>query len=39
MAHRFLHIKPAFWQYLPREPVTQPEWSHEIMRDYWAIKE
>ncbi len=30
-----LDIKPVFQEFLPREPVTQPAWSHELMRDYW----
>lgn len=32
-----LDIKPVFAEFLPREPVVQPDWSHEIMRDYWAV--
>jgi tRNA-Thr(GGU) m(6)t(6)A37 methyltransferase TsaA len=28
-------IKPVFSEFLPRGPVAQPEWSREIMRDYW----
>jgi len=34
-----LDIKPVFSEYLPRGPVTQPEWSREIMRDYWSVRE
>jgi tRNA (Thr-GGU) A37 N-methylase len=34
-----LDIKPVFAEYLPRGPVTQPGWSHEIMRDYWSVPE
>ncbi len=30
-----LDIKPVMAEFLPREPVRQPEWSHELMRDYW----
>ena len=30
-----LDIKPVFTEFLPREPVRQPAWSHELMRDYW----
>ncbi len=30
-----LDIKPVMQEFLPREPITQPEWSHELMRDYW----
>jgi tRNA-Thr(GGU) m(6)t(6)A37 methyltransferase TsaA len=29
-------IKPVFAEFLPRDPVRQPEWSHELMRDYWT---
>jgi tRNA (Thr-GGU) A37 N-methylase len=28
-------IKPVMSEFLPREPVTQPAWSHELMRGYW----
>lgn len=34
-----LDIKPVFAEYLPRAAVTQPEWSHEVMRDYWSVAE
>jgi tRNA-Thr(GGU) m(6)t(6)A37 methyltransferase TsaA len=30
-----LDIKPVMAEFLPREPVRQPAWSHELMRDYW----
>ena len=30
-----LDIKPVMVEFLPREPVRQPAWSHELMRDYW----
>jgi tRNA-Thr(GGU) m(6)t(6)A37 methyltransferase TsaA len=30
-----LDIKPVMAEFLPREPVKQPEWSHELMRGYW----
>ena len=29
-------IKPVFAEFLPRGPVRQPAWSHELMRDYWS---
>ncbi len=32
-----LDVKPVMQEFLPREPVRQPAWSHELMRDYWAI--
>ena len=28
-------LKPVMKEFLPREPVRQPEWSVELMRDYW----
>lgn len=28
-------IKPVMAEFLPREPVRQPAWSHELMREYW----
>ena len=30
-----LDIKPVFAEFLPRETILQPEWSHELMKDYW----
>jgi len=30
-----LDIKPVFAEFLPREAIRQPEWSHELMKDYW----
>jgi len=29
-------IKPVFSEFLPRDPVRQPAWTREMMRDYWA---
>ncbi|MBI3491634.1 MAG: SAM-dependent methyltransferase [Acidobacteria bacterium] len=31
-------IKPVMTEFLPREPVRQPSWSHELMRDYWRLE-
>ncbi len=31
-----LDIKPVMQEFLPRTPVSQPAWSHELMRDYWV---
>jgi tRNA (Thr-GGU) A37 N-methylase len=31
-----LDIKPVMKGFLPREPVSQPTWSQELMRDYWT---
>lgn len=34
-----LDIKPVMSEFLPREAVRQPAWSHELMRDYWLRKD
>jgi tRNA (Thr-GGU) A37 N-methylase len=31
-----LDLKPLMSEFLPREPVRQPAWSHELMREYWS---
>ena len=31
-----LDLKPVMQEFLPREPVRQPAWSHELMREYWS---
>jgi len=31
-----LDIKPVMVEFLPRTPVRQPAWSHELMREYWS---
>lgn len=31
-----LDIKPVMAEFLPREAVSQPTWSHELMARYWA---
>jgi tRNA (Thr-GGU) A37 N-methylase len=31
-----LDIKPVYAEFLPRGPIRQPDWSHEVMRDYWS---
>ena len=33
-----LDIKPVMTEFLPREEIRQPAWSHELMREYWASK-
>jgi len=33
-----LDIKPVMAEFLPREPVRQPRWSVELMRQYWLSK-
>jgi tRNA (Thr-GGU) A37 N-methylase len=30
-----LDIKPFMQEFLPRSLVRQPEWSRELMKDYW----
>jgi tRNA-Thr(GGU) m(6)t(6)A37 methyltransferase TsaA len=30
-----LDIKPVMTEFLPREPVRQPSWASELLRDYW----
>ena len=31
-----LDLKPVMREFLPREPVRQPEWAGELMRHYWS---
>ena len=31
-----LDIKPVLREFLPRDPVRQPPWVGELMRDYWT---
>ena len=33
-----LDIKPVMAEFLPRGELRQPEWSHELMRQYWSVK-
>jgi len=33
-----LDIKPVMAEFLPRGEVRQPAWSHELMRQYWALR-
>ena len=33
-----LDIKPVMAEFLPRQEVRQPSWSHELMREYWLRK-
>jgi tRNA-Thr(GGU) m(6)t(6)A37 methyltransferase TsaA len=30
-----IDIKPVMAEFLPRQAVKQPDWSHELMREYW----
>jgi tRNA (adenine37-N6)-methyltransferase len=34
-----LDIKPVMEGFLPRDPVRQPDWSHEVMKNYWDTQE
>jgi len=34
-----LDIKPVMQEFLPREAVRQPAWSHQLMADYWRSKD
>jgi tRNA-Thr(GGU) m(6)t(6)A37 methyltransferase TsaA len=31
-------IKPVMAEFLPRQEVRQPAWSHELMRQYWSLR-
>jgi tRNA (adenine37-N6)-methyltransferase len=31
-----LDIKPVMQEFLPRAAIRQPEWSHELMKEYWG---
>ncbi|MFH1628187.1 MAG: SAM-dependent methyltransferase [Pseudomonadota bacterium] len=33
-----LDIKPVMVEFLPRQEVRQPAWSHELMRQYWLSR-
>lgn len=33
-----IDIKPVLSEFLPRQEVRQPDWSHEIMNEYWLKK-
>jgi tRNA (Thr-GGU) A37 N-methylase len=33
-----LDIKPVMAEFLPREDVRQPAWSHELMAHYWEVR-
>ena len=32
---RVVDIEPVMTEFLPPEPVRQPVWSHELIREYW----
>ena len=31
-----LDIKPVMKEFLPKGQIRQPQWSHELMKEYWA---
>ena len=31
-------IKPVFREFLPSDPIVQPPWTHELMRNYWGTR-
>ena len=33
-----LDLKPVMVEFLPRQEVRQPDWSHELMAKYWDVK-
>jgi tRNA-Thr(GGU) m(6)t(6)A37 methyltransferase TsaA len=33
-----IDIKPVMVEFLPRQEIRQPVWSHEVMRQYWLRK-
>ncbi|MDQ0208831.1 SAM-dependent methyltransferase [Alkalicoccobacillus murimartini] len=33
-----IDIKPVMKEFLPHGPVIQPEWSHDLMKEYWSKK-
>jgi tRNA (Thr-GGU) A37 N-methylase len=33
-----IDIKPWMTEFGPQTPVRQPEWSRELMKDYWKAK-
>jgi tRNA (adenine37-N6)-methyltransferase len=34
-----LDLKPVMKEFLPAEPIRQPQWSHELMQAYWNVSE
>ena len=34
-----LDLKPVMIEFLPRQKLRQPAWSHELMREYWLCNE
>jgi len=33
-----IDIKPVMREFLPREEIRQPEWSRELMKNYWNVE-
>ena len=34
-----LDIEPVMREFLPRGPIVQPDWSRELMAEYWLEPE
>src|ERR1700691_3547378 len=34
-----LDIKPVIAEFLPRQEIRQPAWSHELMHQYWSVRQ
>jgi hypothetical protein len=32
-------LATAAAEFMPREPIVQPQWSRELMINYWRVKE
>lgn len=30
-----LDVKPVMQEFMPKEPIVQPTWTHDIMKNYW----
>ena len=33
-----IDIKPVMQEFLPRDAVRQPDWSRQLMTNYWSKK-
>ncbi len=31
-----LDIKPVMKEFLPKEPIVEPNWTNDIMKNYWS---
>jgi tRNA-Thr(GGU) m(6)t(6)A37 methyltransferase TsaA len=34
-----IDIKPVLIEFLPRDPVRQPAWTHDLLADYWKTRQ